>query len=270
MATAPLLSDPASAPPSTELLATVAHELRTPLATLHATLEVLGDLSTLDPADAARFLYRLQRAVGWMDGLVDNLTTWTSLQSGHLVLNCARMEVLACIEPALALVQPLLERKEQHVRLIYPEVSPVVSGDARRLGQVVVNLLSNASTYSPEGDVIDLVVFVVDERVKVQVTDHGPGIPLDEQPHIFGRFTRGTEATHSSMGGLGLGLYIVQTLVELQGGRVGLDSIPGQGASFWFRLPCLAAAPSQPARPLLRGRRLPTRVAGVEDARSAR
>ncbi len=257
MPTAPILSDPSSAPPSAELLATVAHELRTPLATLHATLEVLGDMSSLPPEDAARFLYRLQRAVGWMDGLIDNLTTWTSLQSGHLTLQCARMAVLECIEPALALVQPLLERKEQQVRLIYPEVSPVVSGDARRLGQVVVNLLSNASTYSPAGDVIDLVVFVVDERVKVQVIDHGPGISLDEQQHIFRRFSRGTEAAHSSMGGLGLGLYIVQTLVELQGGRVGVDSAPGQGATFWFRLPCLAAARPHPARPLLRGRGAP-------------
>ncbi len=257
MPTAPLLSDPSSAPPSTELLATVAHELRTPLATLHATLEVLGDLSTLPPEDAAQFLHRLQRAVGWMDGLVDNLTTWTSLQSGHLTLNSARMDVLECIEPALALVQPLLERKQQQVRLIYPETSPVVSGDPRRLGQVVVNLLSNASTYGPPGDVIDLVVFVVDDRVKVQVTDHGPGVPLTEQQHIFSRFARGNESVQSSMGGLGLGLYIVQTLVELQGGRVGVDSTPGQGATFWFRLPCLAAARLHSVRPLLRRRGAP-------------
>ncbi len=254
MPTLPFQSRTSSAPPSTELLATVAHELRTPLATLHATLEVLGDLSTLDPADAAQFIQRLQRAVGWMDGLVANLTTWTTLQTGHLLLNCARMEVLECIEPALALVQPLLERKHQQIRLIYPESSPVIHGDPRRLAQVIVNLLSNASTYSPEGDVIDLVVLVVGEWVKVQVVDHGPGIPLNEQRRIFGRFTRGTETVESSMGGMGLGLYIVQTLVELQGGRVGVDSIPGEGATFWFRLPCLSDSPPRRPRPLLRGR----------------
>ncbi len=254
MPTAPLLSDPPSAPPRAELLATVAHELRTPLATLHVTLEVLSNLPAVNSEEVSRFIGRLQRAVGWMDVLVDNLTTWTTLQSGHLLVTCTRMEMLECIEPALALVQPLLERKQQQVRLIYPEVSPVVSGDPRRLAQVVVNLLSNASTYSPPGDVIDLVVFVVDEQVKIQVIDHGPGVPIDEQEHIFGRFTRGTEAEQNSLGGLGLGLYIVQTLVELQGGRVGVDSTPGEGAAFWFRLPCLTEAQPQPVRPLLRGR----------------
>ncbi len=253
MPTAPFHSETSPAPPSTELLATVAHELRTPLATLHATLEVLADLSTINPEDAARFIQRLQRAVGWMDGLIENLTIWTTLQSGHLLLACTRMEVLECIEPALALVQPLLERKHQHIRLIYPDTSPIIYGDPRRLAQAVVNLLTNASTYTAPGDVIDLVVCVVGEWVKVQVIDHGPGIPPEEQQHIFRRFIRGTETVESSTGGLGLGLYIAQTLVELQGGRVGVDSIPGQGATFWFRLPCLSAAPPQAPRPLLRG-----------------
>jgi signal transduction histidine kinase len=111
--------------------------------------------------------------------------------------------------------------------------------DRARTIQVVANLLTNASRYSVEGDEIELHVSLVgiSHQLRVRVSDHGPGISPEDQQRIFGAWVRGTD---SSGGGLGLGLSIVQSLVQQQGGRVGVESTLGQGATFWFTVPAIA------------------------------
>lgn len=220
-----------------DVLATVAHELRTPLATMQVSLEMLAGSSDLNPEEVDQLLSRLQSGLTWLEGLAENLTIWAALETGHLPLRRSVVQLSECIESALALVQPLLERKNQQVRLSGRTANPCVYGDPFFLRQIVVNLLTNASKYSNQGDVIDLSVCVAASWVRVRVTDHGPGVAPGERTSIFGRYARGSAAANNRAGGLGLGLHIVDGLVRLHGGIVGLDSEPGNGASFWFRLP---------------------------------
>lgn len=227
-------------PTETEPIAALAHELRAPLATFQATLEVLGEYPTLSPDDVRQLVRRLQRGVCWMNGLVENLTTWAEVRDGRLILRRAPLAGCDWIEPALALAQPILDRKGQRVRLSCPTPEPVIDGDALHLGQALVNLLLNAARYGAVGDVIDVVVTVEADCVRVRVTDHGPGIPAEEQGRIFARYVRGVGAERAVAEGQGLGLHIVRTLVALHHGAVGVESTPGHGASFWFTLPRLA------------------------------
>lgn len=235
-------------------LAVLAHELRTPLATMHATVELLTDFPTLTCDDAARLLNRLNRGLAWLETLVENLATWAADTNGYVPLQRAPVSLRDCIDLAVALVQPFLDRKHQRLDLCAPLPGPRVCADLNRLAQVLVNLLSNASTYSPWEEVIDLAVSASPDWVHIRVTDRGPGVPVEEQQHIFTRFGRGSTVAERRSGGLGLGLYIVKTLVELHGGQVGVDSTPGHGASFWFSLPALRLAPAVALRGPARAR----------------
>jgi signal transduction histidine kinase len=220
-----------------EALAIAAHELRSPLATLCATAELLHDHPDIASADARSLIARLHRSVVWMSGLVDNLETWTALQDNRLMLDRRPTSMDEWIEPALEVTHAQMERCGQRVHLYGPAPIPRVLGDPRHLGQILVNLLTNASRYSDPGDVIEVRVTADSECVCVRVTDHGPGIPFDEQCRIFDRYVRGSRAAEAEVRGKGLGLYIVQRLVTLQRGSDGVDSYPGEGSTFWFTIP---------------------------------
>src|SRR5207248_1201286 len=133
-----------------------------------------------------------------------------------------------CIEDAVLLVHCLLEQRGQKVR--FTTRTAWVTADAARLVQVIANLLTNASRYSVEGDEIEVHLSMLGSYVRVRVTDHGPGISPEHQERIFGAWVR---AEGAAPGGLGLGLSIVQNLVQQHGGRVGVESTLGAGASFW-------------------------------------
>jgi len=228
-----------------DVLAALGHELRAPLASLRATLELLAEESAAEPLVA-----RLEGGLGWLEGLVDNLGTWAQLEAGRLGLTLRPVTASSVAERALALVVPMLERKGQRARLTCPRAGLEVNADPQRLGQVLVNLLTNASRYSPPGSSIDLTITAAGSTVELRVTDDGPGIPRREQRRIFERHQRGARARRTDGAGLGLGLHIVRTLVGLHNGTVGVDSRPGQGASFWVRLPDPRCRPeSAPAGP---------------------
>ena len=232
------------------VLAGLAHELRTPLTTLHITVEALAEHSTLVPDDLRYLLARMYRAVAWMNALVDNLSTWSAIRGGRLTLHPEYGPVTDWINTALAVAQPILDRKQQTVDVACPTPVPLVVGDAIRLGQVVLNLLTNAGRYSLAGDVIALRVSAQRGLVSVSITDHGPGIPVAEQPRIFGPHVRGQRARELAVSGEGLGLSIVHEIVRLHGGSVGVSSTVGHGATFWFTLP---EAVSDPLRAHGRG-----------------
>jgi hypothetical protein len=221
-----------------DALATLGHELRTPLATLRVTLEVLAGLPAVGAeAERRALLPHLERSLGWLERLAENLTTAALAQSGRLALRRAPLALDGCLQGAVALLQPLLERRGQRVRVRCPAPAPRVAADPVGLGQVLVNLLSNASAYSPPGAEITVAVAAAAGAVEVRVHDRGPGVPRCEQGRIFRPYVRGRAGRGTGAGGVGLGLHIVRTLVELHGGTVGVHSPPGQGAAFWFRLP---------------------------------
>jgi signal transduction histidine kinase len=217
------------------LLDTVAHELRNPLTSLRLSLDMLiNDFDELEPQVALRLVQRAQRSACWLQTLTENLTSAACVETGHLDVQPRTVDVLECLEQAVLLVHALLEQRHQTVRFTSTAASTMAVADPARTVQVVANLLSNASRYSVEGDEIELHVSSVGQQLRVRVTDHGPGISPEHQQCIFGAWVR---VEGSAPGGLGLGLNIVQNLVQQQGGRVGIDSTVGQGATFWFTLP---------------------------------
>jgi signal transduction histidine kinase len=136
-------------------------------------------------------------------------------------------------------VHGLLQHREQSVRYTSSTLSTQAVADPARVVQVIANLLSNANRYSVHGDEIEIHVSAVGQHLRIRVSDHGPGISPEDQQRIFGAWVRGEG---SVAGGLGLGLSIVQQLVQQHGGRVGVDSTLGHGATFWFTLPSAAVS----------------------------
>src|SRR5207245_2488998 len=138
-----------------------------------------------------------------------------------------------------------------------------VHADAMRFKQVLTNLIGNAIKFTPEGGRIELVARQVDNQVRIEVRDNGPGIPPEQQQRIFEAFVRLTQ-TGSATEGTGLGLAITARLVELHGGKLGIESQPGEGACFYFSLPLIAIAQDQPTQtsvPLPRARNAPRTLA---------
>jgi signal transduction histidine kinase len=217
------------------LLATVAHELRNPLASLRLSLDMLvGEFDELPAESALQLVQRAQRSVVFLNELIENLTSVSAAQAGHLEVRPGTVDVAECVDEAIGLVQALLAQRRQTARVHTSVDSSLVRGDRARIVQVVANLLSNASRYSVEGDSIEVHVTTTSHHTRVRVIDHGPGISPEDQQRIFSAWERGESA---APGGLGLGLSIVQNLVQQSGGRVGVDSTLGQGATFWFTLP---------------------------------
>lgn len=223
--------------PVAESLDTIAHELRTPLATLGVSLEILAEWRELRPEEIDELVGRLGRGVRWLDRLVENLSAWSAVETAGLTLRRAPAPVLDWITPALALVRPLLDGRGQAVEFVCVGEPAWVDGDAMRLSQALVNLLVNASKYSVRGDRLAVTVAADEAWVRVAVTDHGDGVPPEERGRIFERRARGLAAIHSGVRGQGIGLDVVGGVVEAHGGTVGVESAHGRGATFWFILP---------------------------------
>jgi signal transduction histidine kinase len=207
------------------------------LASLRLSLDMLvTDFDALEPENALRLMQRAQRSVTWLQGLTENLTSAAAAQSGQLQVKPTAVDLRECIEDAVLLVRALLDQRGQSIRFTTTTSTPtmLVKADPARVVQIIANLLSNACRYSFERDEIEIHVSAVGQHLRVRVSDHGPGISPDDQQRIFGAWVR---AEGSAPGGLGLGLSIVQNLVQQQGGRVGVESTLGQGATFWFTLP---------------------------------
>ncbi|CAA9245434.1 MAG: hypothetical protein AVDCRST_MAG77-1754 [uncultured Chloroflexi bacterium] len=230
-ARAPRVADPNAS----TIMATACHEIRTPVAALHATVEVLSDHATLSPADIGELVGRLQRSLTWLESMVENLTTSAMAETGDMPLLLRAVSAVECIEAAVMVIEPLVVRRGQRIDLIEPADDVVIHGDSGKITQVLINLLMNACSYSPDGSVIEISVGAREEDVEVRVTDSGPGVASGEHLHIFNRYSRG-RAGAGRAAGLGLGLHIVKELIELQGGSVGVERAPEGGASFWFTL----------------------------------
>jgi PAS domain S-box-containing protein len=218
-------------------LANISHEFLTPLSTLNASMELLLDPEERFSAEEMRQLlepsYLSLRA---LQTLIDNLLESSSIEAGQFALRRQPVDLNQVLASALQMVSPLLERRRQLLSLGEPGTLPVIDGDPARLTQAIVNLLANASKYSPPETAIDLQVAEMDGALRVSVADQGPGIPPAGRGEVFRRFVR-LDSEDSEQYGVGLGLYVVKTAIEAHGGRVGIDDRPGGGAVVWFELP---------------------------------
>ena len=220
-----------------DFLLQVAHELRTPIAALSATLDLLAEdaLSMSRDALGSR-VGTLRRSALRLEHLVENLLDAGSIEAGTFQVRAIPTSVRHTLEEALEVVQPLLDSKRQQLRSELRGEADRVLADPRRTTQVFANLIANASKYAPEASRITVSSGARDGFVRVTVTDEGPGIPVDEQARLFQRFFRSREVRDQA-GGLGLGLSICRAIVHAQGGDISVDSAPGQGTSVHFTLP---------------------------------
>ena len=222
-------------------LANTTHEFRTPLSTLNASMELLLDeAENLSVAEMRELLKPSHLSLVSLQTLVDNLLESSRIEAGHFTIRHKAVNFYQLLPEALHIVRPLLERRRQVVRLTSGTAVAELTADPTRLTQVLVNLLTNASKYSPQGTTIELFINQGDEMLRVGVADNGPGIPAGEEANLFRRFVRLATADTEQYG-VGLGLYVVKTAIEAHGGRVGVENRPSGGALFWFELPLATA-----------------------------
>jgi signal transduction histidine kinase len=220
-----------------EFLMEVAHELRTPIAALSASLDlVVDDALTMPREELAMLSGTLRRSALRLEHLVENLLDAGSIEAGTFQVRATPTSLAHALAEALVFMQPMLDSKGQRLATELPREADRVLADERRTSQVLANLISNASKYAPEGTRVAVRAVSTDGFVRVTVNDEGPGIPLDEQNRLFERFFR-SRTVREQAGGLGLGLAICRAIVHAQGGEIVIESTPGQGTSVHFTLP---------------------------------
>ncbi len=222
-------------------LAHISHEFRTPLSGLNASIELLMDeIGYLSPAEIDELLNSIHLSASGLKALVDNLLESVNIEAGRFTIHRRAVEVNQVLSDAIRMMQPLLDRRKQTVTLIEPLQLPLVFADPTRLTQVMLNLLSNASKYSPLASPIDLALERIEDRLRITIADRGPGVPPTERETLFSRFVR-LNAPDAEQAGMGLGLSVVKAIVEEHRGTVGVDERAGGGSVFWFTLPLEAS-----------------------------
>jgi len=220
-----------------EFLAMLAHELRNPLAPISAAAQLM-ELGRLDPARLKHTSQVISRQVKHMTGLVDDLLDVSRVTRGLVALDLVPQDIKSIVHNATEQVRPLMEAQKHRLITELPAAPAHVMGDAKRLVQILTNLLNNAAKYTPAGGEIHLSVTIEGDEVVTRVKDNGIGIAPELQPRVFELFVQAERTLDRSQGGLGLGLALVKSLVELHGGTVSCRS-DGQdlGTCFTVRLP---------------------------------
>jgi signal transduction histidine kinase/DNA-binding response OmpR family regulator len=253
-----------------QFLSTMSHELRTPLNAVLGFSDLLGEdrYGSLNDKQR-RYVNHISTGGKHLLRLINDILDLSRIEAGRLQLTIETVRVDTSLSEACDTLQPLASRKNHHlIKHAAPGLS--VRADGTRLKQILMNLIGNAVKFTPEGGTIELAARKIDDHVRLEVRDSGPGIPPDEQKRIFEAFYRLTQNAKAAEGS-GLGLAITQRLVELHGGKLGLESEPGMGSCFFFTLPLV---PSVEPRPEIETaeehvRRSVAKVLVVEDDRTA-
>src|SRR6266545_4783349 len=227
-----------------EFLATLSHELRTPINSVLTWAQLLRS-GTLDATNANLAIDAIERGIRTQVRLIDDLLDLSRITSGKLRLDVRCMDLRTAIRTAVDAVTPAANAKGVMLRQVVPsgEGSTWIRGDASRLEHVFCNLLTNAIKFTPKGGIVEVRLQRIDFELVVSVEDTGRGIARDFLPHLFERFRQADRSGARQKGGLGLGLAIVKQLVELHGGSVRAESEgPGRGSTFVVSLPSSDAA----------------------------
>jgi PAS domain S-box-containing protein len=225
-----------------EFLAMLSHELRNPLSAIFNALHILRLQNTDNPIQQkARVV--IERQVGQLAHLVDDLLEVSRVITGGIQLHQERLEMRGIVDRAIESVRPLIDKHKHELKVSLPAEPIWLQGDPTRFEQVVVNLLNNAAKYTDKGGLIHLTAQQEGTEVVLRVRDNGIGIATELLPRIFDLFTQADRMLDRSQGGLGIGLSLVQKLVELHGGTVTAQSAGlRQGSEFIVRLPALSPA----------------------------
>lgn len=218
-----------------EFIANVSHELRTPLAGIKSVLETLEGGAVSDEPTAREFLARADTEVDRLVRMVEELLELSRIESGEVPLAREVVDMEEIIANAIKRMWHTARQAEVSLATENGVGRSTVMGDPDRLERVVINLLGNAIKFTPAGGAVTVSQSVVDDHVIVRVRDTGLGIDQEDLPRVFERFYKADRSRRE--GGTGLGLAVVKHTIEAHGGTVGVESAPGQGATFWFRIP---------------------------------
>ncbi|MEO8154885.1 MAG: response regulator [Rhizobacter sp.] len=223
-----------------EFLAMLSHELRNPLAPIRTALEVIRRIAPPDPK-LSRASDIMVRQVRQMTRLIDELLDVARISQGKIVLTREKVDLNAVISQSVETAQPLIDARDQVLRVALLAEPMWLQGDFARLAQIVSNLLNNASKYSGRGTTIELDASLDAYGAVIRVLDQGIGIEAQLLPRIFDLFTQGSRGLDRAQGGLGVGLTLARRLAEMHGGRLEAASGgAGLGSEFTLRLPCVS------------------------------
>lgn len=228
-----------------EFLATLSHELRTPIHAVLGWTAVLSDERFNDLREIRRGLKIIEQNAEAQAQLVEELLDLSRIIAGQFRLECQPVDLVSVIQAAIATVQVAAQQNGVRLSAVLPPESGLVWGDPARLQQVVWNLLTNAIKFTPAGGEVAVALQETVGRIELTVRDNGIGIKPEVLPHLFERFRQGDSSLTRRYGGLGIGLALVKSLVGMQGGSVEAHSPgEGQGATFTVRLPLAGSVPS--------------------------
>src|SRR6266852_5123895 len=230
-----------------QFLSTMSHELRTPLNAVLGFSDLLAD-ERYGPLNdrQRRYIDHIHTGGKHLLKLISDILDLSKIEAGRMELAREDVSVAFAFSEVISALYPLAEKKSQAL-LQQAESNLHVHADAMRFKQVLMNLVGNAIKFTPEGGRIELTARHMDDQVRMEVRDNGPGIAPEEQQRIFEAFFRLAQ-TGSATEGTGLGLAITARLVELHGSKLDIESGPGKGTCFHFSLPLVAIAPDEPAR----------------------
>ena len=213
-----------------ELIANISHDLRTPLTMIGGYAEVMRDI----PGEASpENLQIVIDETNRLTSLVSELLDFSKLQTGSVQLEMASFDLTDAVDAIVQRVARMTE-KDGYKLVFQPEEHVSIQADEKRIGQVVYNLIGNALTYTGEDKTVTVTQTVADGCVRIAIRDTGKGIPADELPLIWNRYYRAKESHRRAVIGSGLGLSIVQSILEKHGAKYGVDSTLGEGTTFWF------------------------------------
>jgi signal transduction histidine kinase len=225
-----------------EFVLTASHELRSPLTSVQGFAELLMlDADSLSPRQRETVEIILDNC-RHLVGLLNDLLDLARSDAGRLAIRPQPTEVAPLVEDVVRTMRAQTEAASQTLSEEIQPGLPQIDVEPDRIRQILVNLLTNAHEYCPEGAAIGIAARALGAEVEISVSDNGPGIPAEQLERIFERFTRGDAGLTQRVGGTGLGLAISKSLVELHGGSIAAESMPGEGATFRVRLPIATGA----------------------------
>jgi two-component system sensor histidine kinase KdpD len=230
------------------LLDSVAHEFRTPLTSIKASVTSLISTPGLEEAFRKELLTVIDEETDRLNRLVGEASEMAQLDSGMFKLKLQPHEVREAIDPAIEATRNLMRKHEVVVDI--DDGLPRVNMDVERIREVITHLLENAAKYSPEGTPVRITAERRGDRVVISVSDKGPGIDSFEQPLIFEKFYRGRNQQYAAHG-TGMGLAIAKVIIEAHGGTIGVVSQLGKGSVFSFELPAQTSAPRRVPEPVV-------------------